>query len=137
MEDNRKTGEEPDIKKLLVYQLQLGSKESEYAHGNTLAALSNAAAYLAEVLTKYRDTVTVNRQDYTPRLHYITADENPPIAEVEGKLAIEHAKRFFYGTTGEHTNRISPDASASGSEWLAAEQESSQKRGAGTAVGRV
>lgn len=123
MNDNKKPDERPEIKELLTHQLQLVSKESEDAHGNTLAALSNAAAYLVEVLAKYKDTVMVNRQDYTPKQHDITGCKNPPIAEVEGRLAIEHAKRFFYGTTGEHTNRISPDASVNGSEWLAAEQD--------------
>ena len=122
--DNKKPDEPVEIKELLTHQLQLVSKESENAHGDMLAALSNAAAYLAEVLAKYKDTVTVNRQDYTPKLHDITGCKNPPIAEVEGKLAIEHAKRFFsHGTTGEHTNRINPDASVNGLEWLAAEQD--------------
>lgn len=124
MSNNKKPDERPEIKELLTRQLQLVSKESEDAHGDTLAALSNAAAYLAEVLAKYKDTVMVNRQDYTPKQHDITGCKNPPIAEVEGRLAIEHAKRFFYhGTTGEHSNSVSPDAAANGSEWLAAEQD--------------
>lgn len=124
MNDNKKPSEPAEIKELLTHQLQLVSKESEDAHGDTLAALSNAAAYLAEVLAKYKDTVMVNRQDYTPKQHDITGCKNPPIAEVEGRLAIEHAKRFFYhGTTGEHSNSVSPDAAANGSEWLAAEQD--------------
>ena len=121
--NNKKPSEESDIKELLTHQLQLVSKESEDAHGDTLAALSNAASYLVQVLAEYKDTVTLERQPRYGRLHDIAGCKNPPIAEVEGRLAIEHAKRFFYGTTGEHTNRISPDAAANGLEWLAAEQD--------------
>lgn len=53
MKDNRKPGEEPDIKELLTHQLQLVSKESEDAHGEALAHLSEAMACLSNALMPY------------------------------------------------------------------------------------
>ena len=50
MNDNKKPDEKPEIKELLTHQLQLVSKESEEAHGETLAALSSAAADLAQAV---------------------------------------------------------------------------------------
>ena len=45
MNDNKKPSELLEIKELLTHQLQLVSKESEEAHGDTLAALSSAAGH--------------------------------------------------------------------------------------------
>lgn len=76
------------------------------------------------LLAKSKDTATLDRKPKYGCLHDITGCKNPPIAEVEGELAIEHAKRFFsHGTTGEHSNSVSSDAATNGSEWLATEQD--------------
>ena len=50
MSNNKKPDERPEIKELLTRQLQLVSKESEEAHGETLASLSTAAADLAQAV---------------------------------------------------------------------------------------
>lgn len=53
MNDNKKPNERPEIKELLTHQLQLVSKESEEAHGETLAHLSEAMACLSNALMPY------------------------------------------------------------------------------------
>ncbi len=76
------------------------------------------------LLAADKDTAALECKPKYGRLHDITGCKNPPIAEVEGELAIEHAKRFFsHGTTGEHSNSVSSDAATNGSEWLATEQD--------------
>ena len=78
MSNNKKPDERPEIKELLTRQLQLVSKESEEAHGETLAALSSAAADLA-VAACSRALVYAfpGGSEATPKTHTLTMDEMP------------------------------------------------------------
>lgn len=55
MTDIKKPIEALDIKKLLTDQLQLVSKESQDAHGDTLANLTEAMACASNALRSYMD----------------------------------------------------------------------------------
>lgn len=113
MNDNKKPSEPLEVKELLTHQLQLVSKESEEAHGETLAALSSAIADLAQALAACSRTLTcvlLYSLESAPKTHTLTIDEIP-----------HHT--FDFGTSGAHTNSVSPYASTAGSEWLAAEQD--------------
>ena len=79
MNDNKKPSEPLEIKELLTHQLQLVSKESEEAHGETLAALSSAAADLAQAVAACsRPTCVFPRgSEATPKTHTLTMDEMP------------------------------------------------------------
>jgi hypothetical protein len=112
--DNKKPSEPVEIKELLTHQLQLVSKESEEAHGETLAALSFAAADLAQAVAACSRLTCVfpRGSESAPKAHMLTIDETP--------------RHTFgcseFGTSGAHTNSVSPYAPTAGSEWLAAEQ---------------
>jgi len=78
--DNKKPSELLEIKELLTHQLQLVSKESEEARGETLAALSSAAADLAQVLAACSGALVYafpGGSESTPKTHTLTMDEMP------------------------------------------------------------
>lgn len=80
MNDNKKPSELLEIKELLTHQLQLVSKESEEARGETLAALSSAAADLAQVLAACSEALVYafpGGSESTPKTHTLTMDEMP------------------------------------------------------------
>lgn len=80
MNDNKKPNERPEIKELLTHQLQLVSKESEEAHGETLASLSSAVADLAQALTACSRALVYafpGGSEATPKTHTLTMDEMP------------------------------------------------------------
>lgn len=67
MNDKKKTSEMLDTKELLTRQLQLVSKESENAHGEELAHLSEAMGCLSNALMCYTDLpVTMSTHDANP-----------------------------------------------------------------------
>ncbi len=76
MDNNKKPSEPLEMKELLVRQLQLVGKESENAHGETLAALSSAAAELAQALALY-DDAPIYYQRGSEQFHSMTVDEVP------------------------------------------------------------
>ncbi len=80
MNDNKKPDEPVEIKELLTHQLQLVSKESEEAHGETLASLSSAAADLAQAVAAYSRALVYafpGGSEATPKTHTLTMDEMP------------------------------------------------------------
>ena len=80
MSNNKKPDERPEIKELLTRQLQLVSKESEEAHGETLAALSSAAADLAQAVAACSRALVYafpGGSEATPKTHTLTMDEMP------------------------------------------------------------
>ena len=77
MNDNKKPSEPAEIKELLTHQLQLVSKESEEAHGETLAALSFAAADLAQAVAACSRLTCVFPRGSAPKAHMLTIDEMP------------------------------------------------------------
>lgn len=80
MSNNKKPDERPEIKELLTRQLQLVSKESEEAHGETLAALSSAAADLAQAVAPCSRALVYafpGGSEATPKTHTLTMDEMP------------------------------------------------------------
>ena len=80
MNDNKKPSEPAEIKELLTHQLQLVSTESEEAHGETLAALSFAAADLAQAVAACSRALVYafpGGSEATPKTHTLTMNEMP------------------------------------------------------------
>lgn len=111
MNDNKKPGELLEIKELLTHQLQLVSKESENAHGKTLAALSSATADLVQALATCSRTLTCVfpcGSESAQKTHTLTIDEIP--------------RHTFgcseFGTSGAHTNSIGISIQNPGAKWV-------------------
>lgn len=116
MNDSKKPSEMLEIKELLARQLQLVSKESENAHGDTLAALSSAAADLAQALATCSRTLTCVfpcGSESAPKTHTLTIDEMP-----------HHAFGCSeFGTSGAHTNSIGISIPNSGAKWVVSPEQ--------------
>lgn len=115
MNDNKKPSELLEIKELLTHQLQLVSKESEEAHGETLAALSFAAADLAQALTACSRLTCVfpRGSESAPKAHMLTIDEMP---------------RHTFGCSefeksGAHTNSVGVGIPNPGAKWAASPEQ--------------
>lgn len=115
MNDNKKPSEPVEIKELLTHQLQLVSKESEEAHGETLAALSSAAADLAQALTACSRLTCVfpRGSESAPKAHMLTIDEMP---------------RHTFGCSefeksGAHTNSVGVGIPNPGAKWAASPEQ--------------
>lgn len=115
MNDNKKPSEPVEIKELLTHQLQLVSKESEEAHGETLAALSSAAADLARALTACSRLTCVfpRGSESAPKAHMLTIDEMP---------------RHTFGCSefeksGAHTNSVGVGIPNPGAKWAASPEQ--------------
>ena len=80
MNDNKKPSELLESKALLTPQVPLVSQESEEAHGETLAALSFAAADLAQAVAACSMALVYafpGGSEATPKTHTLTMDEMP------------------------------------------------------------
>ena len=115
MNDNKKPSEPVEIKELLTPQLQLVSKESEEAHGETLATLSSAAADLAQALTACSRLTCVfpRGSESAPKAHMLTIDEMP---------------RHTFGCSefeksGAHTNSVGVGIPNPGAKWAASPEQ--------------
>ena len=115
MNDNKKPSEPVEIKELLTHQLQLVSKESEVAHGETLAALSFAAADLAQAVTACSRLTCVfpRGSESAPKAHMLTIDEMP---------------RHTFGCSefeksGAHTNSVGVGIPNPGAKWAASPEQ--------------
>lgn len=115
MNDNKKPSEPVEIKELLTHQLQLVSKESEEAHGETLATLSSAAADLAQALTACSRLTCVfpRGSESAPKAHMLTIDEMP---------------RHTFGCSefeksGAHTNSVGVGIPNPGAKWAASPEQ--------------
>lgn len=111
MNDNKKPSELLEIKELLTHQLQLVSKESEEAHGETLASLSSAAADLAQAGAACSRALVYafpGGSEATPKTHTLTMDEMP-----------HHTFGCSeFGTSGAHTNSIGISIPNPGAKWV-------------------
>lgn len=115
MNDNKKPDERPEIKELLTRQLQLVSEESENAHGDTLAALSSAAADLAQAVAACSRLTCVfpRGSESAPKAHMLTIDEIP-----------HHTFGCSeFGTSGAHTNSIGISIPNPGAKWAASPEQ--------------
>lgn len=115
MNDNKKPSEPVEIKELLTHQLQLVSKESEEAHGETLAALSFAAANLAQAVAACSRLTCVfpRGSESAPKAHMLTIDEMP---------------RHTFGCSefeksGAHTNSVGVGIPNPGAKWAASPEQ--------------
>lgn len=115
MNDNKKPSEPVEIKELLTHQLQLVSKESEEAHGETLAALSFAAADLAQAVAACSRLTCVfpRGSESAPKAHMLTIDEMP---------------RHTFGCSefeksGAHTNSVGVGIPNPGAKWAASPEQ--------------
>lgn len=110
MNGNKKPSEPVEIKELLTHQLQLVSKESEEAHGETLAALSFAAADLSQAVAACSRLTCVfpRGSESAPKAHMLTIDETP--------LHTFGCSEF--GTSGAHTNSIGISIPNPGAKWV-------------------
>lgn len=115
MNDNKKPSELLEIKELLTHQLQLVSKESEEAHGETLALLSSAAADLAQAVAACSRLTCVFPRglESAPKAHMLIIDEMP---------------RHTFGCSefeksGAHTNSIGVGIPNPGAKWAASPEQ--------------
>ena len=115
MNDNKKPSEPVEIKELLTHQLQLVSKESEEAHGETLASLSSAAADLAQAVAACSRLTCVfpRGSESAPKAHMLTIDEMP---------------RHTFGCSefeksGAHTNSVGVGIPNPGAKWAASPEQ--------------
>lgn len=115
MNDNKKPSELLEIKELLTHQLQLVSKESEEAHGETLASLSSAAADLAQAVAACSRLTCVfpRGSESAPKAHMLTIDEMP---------------RHTFGCSefeksGAHTNSVGVGIPNPGAKWAASPEQ--------------
>lgn len=127
MNDNKKPDEPVEIKELLTHQLQLVSKESEEAHGETLASLSSAAADLAQAVAACSRALVYafpGGSEATPTISESGADasastpatslqncESAPAASASGSSApMPSAPGFDFGADDETNALLLQDA---------------------------
>lgn len=116
MNDNKKPDEPVEIKELLTHQLQLVSKESEEAHGETLASLSSAAADLAQAVAACSRALVYafpGGSEATPKTHTLTMDEMPH--HTFGCSEFEKS--------GAHTNSVGVGIPNPGAKWAASPEQ--------------